>query len=231
MRLGTKQLDSDELRGLYGDSYAAKISKTPKIRLVRLMPFFELRSTDVVGDFGCGDGMLMEMICNRVNRYYGVDFSQDLISAAVRRQTNGNYTNAQFECNDIRRFCERYTNTFDKAFTLDFSEHIYDEDFLVIYRSIYASLKPGGILYLHTPNADFLIEKLKHAGIMKQFPEHVAVRNATAYVDLLSQVGFGGITVHYLPHYLRSLSLLHAFSDTPLIGKQLRARLLIECSR
>jgi len=62
---------------------------------------------------------------------------------------------------------------------MDFSEHVYDEEWREILRGIRSALKPTGRLYLHTPNAEFILEIMKARNlILARQPEHVAVRTA-----------------------------------------------------
>ena len=226
-----EKLSDDELKEFYKGEYVETYKDKPLYRLERLLKYFECRKADVVGDFGCGDGMLAEVLKDGVAEYRGVDFSEEFIRAARNRISGRNFTNATFECDDIDHFCKRYPNYYDKAFTLDFSEHIYDDVFREVYASIRHSLKDRGKLFIHTPNANFFIEVLKRTGIMRQFPEHIAVRNAEHYVRLLKEVGFEKIDVHYLPHYLGVLAPFHVFSGLPLLGRYFKARLLISCEK
>ena len=47
---------------------------------------------------------------------------------------------------------------FDKAFSLDFTEHIYDEEFLNIFKSIKQTIKKNDELYIHTTNGNYFLE-------------------------------------------------------------------------
>ena len=111
---------------------------------------------------------------------------------------------------------------------MDFSEHLYDDDLLAVFESICTCLRPGGRFYLHTPNRDFIIETLKARGIMKQLPEHIAVRNASATTALLERAGFSQVRVTFLAHYLPALSWLDRFSRVPGLGRFMRARLFLD---
>ena len=229
--MSDKKFTSDELEDFYKGSYVEKLGKQPVSRLRRLLPYFELKDSDIVADFGCGDGLLLSLIYSRVRRYVGIDFSEDFIAAANKRYSQAQIHNATFQRADIIAFCSQNNNTFDKAFTMDFSEHIYDDMFLSVYSAIFNSLKDNGKLYLHTPNGNYLLEILKNRGVLKQFPQHVAVRNAEENTLLLRQAGFSHVAVHFLPHYVRPLSYLHFLSYIPLIGRYFQARLLIVCSK
>lgn len=227
----TDRYTAEELRGLYGEVYVQAFSTQSLRRIGRLLPYFELESTDVVADFACGNGMLLDALHGKVSNYIGVDFSEAFIAKAKCRFQGGATSNAIFVCEDIAQFCERYPSHFDKAFTLDFSEHIYDADFVTIFSSIRQALRPGGKLFLHTPNAMFFLEALKNRGWLPQVAGHIAVRSACQYQALLQQAGFSLICVRYLPHYLPILGLLHGLSRLPVLGKYFEARLFITCTK
>lgn len=225
-----KRLSKEELRRLYGQEYVNRFETlmSPK-RLSRLIPLMTFREGDIVADFACGSGMMLENIKDRIHFYYGVDFSSEFIAAANVRKTRLDAKNAEFFCESIHTFCKRYHEKFDVGLALDFSEHVYDEEWLEIVKSIRTSLKPYGRLYLHTPNAEFFLEVMKARNfIVKQFPGHVAVRTAHENAEILWEAGFSSVKVTFLRHY-NILSLLRPLSIFPVFGKYFRARLFIEC--
>jgi 2-polyprenyl-6-hydroxyphenyl methylase/3-demethylubiquinone-9 3-methyltransferase len=226
----TKTNSSGDLKALYGDEYVNAFAQNQSLhRIAKLLKFVTLHPKDHVADFGCGNGMLMPLIAPAVASYTGVDFSEAFIAAANQRNESGAWNNVEFHCASIQDFCKNQPQTYDKAFALDFSEHVLDDDWKDILIHIRQSLKPGGKLYLHTPNADFFIERMKqHNIILKQFPEHVAVRNAEQNIVLLKASGFCVANICMLPHYLRILKPLHIFSFLPGIGKYFKARIFIE---
>jgi 2-polyprenyl-6-hydroxyphenyl methylase/3-demethylubiquinone-9 3-methyltransferase len=175
---------------------------------------------------------LLPLVATKVNHYYGVDFSKDFIEAAIRRADANGIKNCSFYCMDIVSFCDNHLASFDIATAMDFSEHIDDDDFSRIFSAIYRSLKPGGKLFMHTPNLDFFVERLKHKGVLRQFPEHIAVRNAAQNVAILERCGFkkSHIHVRHIAHY-NVLKVLHPLSALPLIGQFFSARLFIECAK
>ena len=160
---------------------------------------------------------------DKFGSYDGIDFSPDFIAVAK----NAVRENVEFHCEDILEFCGRNQAAFDIATTLDFSEHIDDETFLELYGAIHHSLVNGGRLFIHTPNLDFIVERAKDIGILKQFPEHVAVRTGKQIEELLSRCGFRDIRIQTIPHY-NVLKLLHPLSNLPNIGQLFGARLWIE---
>lgn len=212
--------------GVYVENYERK----PLSRLERLVPLMHLEKQDLVADFACGNAMLLPLIHDKVAQYHGIDFSPDFIASARRRADANHITNCNFYCEDISSFCDQHRGMFDVATAFDFSEHIDDDDFIRFFGAIRTSLRVGGRLYLHTPNLSFLMERCKDHGIIPQFPEHIAVRNATENLALLARAGFTyhNISVHRIAHY-NALKVLHPLRHIPLIGDMFAARLFIEC--
>jgi SAM-dependent methyltransferase len=221
----------EDLRAIYDQGYVDQYDAHAVQRMRRMVPFFELTGHEVVADFGCGNGVLLELVGSRVGEYVGVDFSEAFVRAAERRRDAQGIRNGTFHCGDIVAFCARHPNHFDAGFALDFSEHIYDDQFVRIFRAIHGALKPGASLYLHTPNADYFMERLREWGIIKQIEGHVSVRDVDSHLALLAQCGFGEVDVRYLAHYLYPASALHGLGALPLVGRYFRARLFLTCRR
>src|SRR4249920_212660 len=199
----------EELRAIYDQSYVDQYDPHAVQRIRRMLPFFDLSAGDEVADFGCGNGVLLELVAPRVRAYVGIDFSEEFVRAAERRRAAGAVRNGSFHCGDIVSFCEAHPNRFDAAFALDFSEHVYDDQFLRIFRAIHGALKPGAPLYVHTPNAEYFMERLKERGILTQVEGHVGVRDAARHEALFRECGFTDVRVTYLAHYLYVASLFH----------------------
>ena len=219
---------TQDLRELHGKEYVERFEmQQSQHRIGRLIDLMELQADMRVADFGCGNGMITPLIAQQVSEYYGVDFSPEFIKAANKNTARRNIKNATFFCQDIIEFCSEHKNSFDAAFALDFSEHVPDQEWVEILSSMRQNLKPGGSLYLHTPNKTFFIELMKeHDLILKQFPEHVAVRTIKENSDLIKDAGFTKVDVKTLPHY-NILKLVAPLSFLPLIGKFFEARIFI----
>ncbi len=219
----------EELRAIYDQSYVDQYDPHAVQRIRRMLPLFDLSAGDVVADFGCGNGVLLELVAPRVREYVGVDFSEEFVRAAERRRDAAGIRNGTFHCGDIVSFCDAHPRRFDAAFALDFSEHVYDDQFVSLFRAIHGSLKPGAPLYIHTPNAEYFMERLKERGTLTQVEGHVGVRDARRHQALLSECGFADVRVTYLAHYLYVASLFHRLGFLPVIGRLFRARLFLTC--
>jgi 2-polyprenyl-3-methyl-5-hydroxy-6-metoxy-1,4-benzoquinol methylase len=229
---GRRRLSPEELKALYGEEYVRKFKTQSPRRLARLVPYLSLRPTDTVCDFGCGNGMLLDLVRDRVRHYVGVDFSEAFVGAAWERAKSLGSVDAQFVCSGIADFCASRPSSIDVAFALDFSEHLYDDEWSQILRSIRSVLKPNGRLYLHTPNADFILEMMKARNfILSRQTEHVAVRRAEENCRLLCEAGFSVNEVRVLAHYKSVLRWAHALTVLPGIGRHFGARLFIEARK
>lgn len=222
--------DTEERIRMHSGDYVSDYERKPISRLARLVPRMSLDPEGELADFACGNAMLLPLTHHLVKHYHGVDFSPDFIRAAESRARAGGVGNCTFHCADIVDFCHENPGRFSVATALDFSEHIDDADFVRIFSAIRGSLHQGGRLYLHTPNLTFFLELLKERGILPQFPQHIAVRDAAHNVRLLEQCGFRreNIVAHEIPHY-NIMRSVHPLRHLPLIGKFFSARLFIEC--
>lgn len=222
----------EELKKLHGRDYVEKFeSGQSPMRLERLLPYLNLQSDMTVADFACGNGMLAAQAAPRVRQYVGVDFSPEFIDSARRRAQVLGLGNAEFACAEIAEFCRQNPSRFDAAFAMDFSEHVYDVEWAAILAAVRSALKQGGKFYLHTPNAGFFLEIMKrHNFIVRQFPEHIAVRTVRENAGLIEQAGFVVDRVRLLPHY-NVLRCLHFLSWLPLLGHYFQARIFIEAHK
>ena len=219
--------NSTDTKHLHGSEYVNKFEDNQSLyRLERLLTHITLNRGDTVLDCGCGNGMLLPLIEEKIETYVGLDFSPQFVERA-RQKNKSARCHFTFICVDIIEHCKSTPNTYDVAMAMDLSEHVADNEWKSILTAINFSLKKGGKLYLHTPNRDFFLEKMKENNIfLKQFPEHIAVRTKAENVDLVMKGGFSDASTLGLPHY-NILRFLHPLSKLPMIGKWFEARILL----
>lgn len=224
------RLDEKTRLSLHSGSYVQVLENIPISRLVRLLPFMPLKQGDHLVDLACGPGALSHLIHDIVGSYDGVDFSPEFIASARTAAQRMGIRNARFHCEDVTSYCNRHPLSAHVITAFDFSEHIYDEDFLRIFSAAYTALRPGGRLFLYTPNLDFFYERMKDAGLAKQFPQHVAVRTERQYRALLERCAFipERIACAFPSHY-NVFRFLHPLSSLPSLGKWFRAKLFFTC--
>lgn len=224
------KLDERKRLDLHSGDYVRVLADVPVSRLTRLLPMLQLNPNDQLVDFACGNGLLAKLVHDRVTAYHGVDFSPQLISEARKLSESIGLKNVSFYCQDIVSFCADRSNKYDVVTAFDFSEHIYDDDFIAIFNGAYQILKPGGSLYLYTPNLDFFWERLKDIGLVKQFPQHIAVRTHQKHLELLQQCNFRLENIHSsYPAHFNIFRFIHPLRCMPLIGRWFEAKLFYRC--
>jgi SAM-dependent methyltransferase len=130
-----KRIAPREPSYLSGEVYAGKGKITP---LLGEQVLRELRGKVVV-DFGCGDGHeAIELARNGVEQVIGIDNRERVLR---RARENAKRAGVQ----DVCRFCSEGGYGADAIVSLDGFEHFSDPG--AILGTMYALLKPGGVLY------------------------------------------------------------------------------------
>jgi len=210
-------------KDLHGSAYVEHFNNaSQEQRVKQLVQRVSLPPDASILDIGCGTGILSRLLEGRYTQYSGIDFSEDMISTA--RDLTKELANCHFHCANAIEFLDGKVEQFDAIFLLDISEHVADRQWSAIVEAAHPALKADGKVYLHTPNLDFFVELLKHHGWIRQFPEHIAVRNQADNCHFFHRAGYTSIEVSKLPHY-NVLRYLHPLSRFPFIGKHLAARL------
>ncbi len=226
------RLSEEERRDLHSGDYVSVVENLPVSRLERVLTYLDLQPSYRVVDLACGAGTFAELLSSRVASVDGVVFAPDFVNAARRRAAERASENVTYHCQNIVDFCAAHPDEYDVVTALDFSEHIYDEDFVSIFRGAFSCLKPGGCLYIYTPNLTFFWEWMKQVGLAKQFEQHIAVRDAQQYLALLERCGFARdhIQVRY-PSHFNALRTIHWLRHLPVLGKYFQAKLMISCRK
>jgi 2-polyprenyl-6-hydroxyphenyl methylase/3-demethylubiquinone-9 3-methyltransferase len=216
-----------DAKELHGEEYAHYFrSRDPSARLAGILRHVEIPADAKVLDVGCGYGALTEVL--NVAEYHGVDFAEPFIRMARELAAAEGRSNCIFHLSEITEFAGRHPGEFDMVFALDLSEHVPDPEWRAIVSSLHGALKPGGRMVVHTPNLDFVVERAKDVGLMRQFDQHIAVRTPAANAAFFDR--FSRVTVKTLPHY-NVLRWLHPLRRLPLVGKHFAARVLIVAER
>lgn len=98
-------------------------------------------------ELGCGNGRDAEEIIKHVDEYLGIDASKSMIDLAKKRDPALNVI-----VGDIETF--PYSEEIDVAFAFASLLHVSPDEVRKIFRRLYASLTPGGIVYISTQEGD-----------------------------------------------------------------------------
>ncbi|MCD4653391.1 class I SAM-dependent methyltransferase [bacterium] len=102
-------------------------------------------------DAGCGNGQIAEILLSSgVKRIYGVDFSSQMLSNALKRMKYSDLENRfQAICADLENMDMLKEGKFDGAILFGVIEHLDNPDLVI--RNILKAVKPEGTLVLGIP--------------------------------------------------------------------------------
>ncbi|PID95693.1 MAG: methyltransferase type 11 [Bacteroidetes bacterium] len=101
-------------------------------------------------DAGSGFGQYSYYMASKNKNWQvkGVDVKQEQIDDCNRFFSKANLSNAQFSYADLTQFDE--PNTYDFVLSVDVMEHILEDE--QVFKNLYQSLKPGGMILISTPS-------------------------------------------------------------------------------
>lgn len=170
--------EQDRERGYRNRSDGPAISRTIRRRLTRMRKFLPAGAR--VLEIGAGNGLFGERAIDEFE-YVGIDLSQEAVRDARAKGLD-------VYCASL----ERFVNTgplFDGVTLYHVFEHLPDpHDALA---TIVRLIKPGGHLFLVTPDTESLLCALSgDRWVSYKFPEHLILYSRSALIELLEQQGF-----------------------------------------
>lgn len=96
-------------------------------------------------EVGCGEGRGIDLVINKVKSYTAIDKIEGIIQELRKKYPSGKFLSA-----NIPPFQGLEDNSFDTVISFQVIEHIKDDKFFL--KEINRVLKPGGTVYLTTPN-------------------------------------------------------------------------------
>jgi SAM-dependent methyltransferase len=151
------------------------------------------RNGEKLIDIGCGSGAFTIGAALRGFEAVGVSWDERNQQVALERARICGATKASFPIQDVRYLNERteFREQFDIAICLENLEHILDDRKLM--KDMFECLKPGGILFLTTPNYFYKAVLPSDNGPFSQVEDGGHVRRgyfAAMLVELCDESGF-----------------------------------------
>ena len=186
----------------------------------------------IVLDLGSARGDVCFLLAPRVREAIGVDASSKALEIAEAERKRRGLANVRFLQSDVATLDGVSDASIDVAGAFDLLEHIDDATVRQMLRALTRVLKPGGVLAAYTPNREHYVERLKaHDFILKQFPEHIAVRRPREIRRLLEAEGWRLLEMTYSPapfpvvHWIEKL-----LWRVPGLGRLFRYRILLRAA-
>ena len=184
-------------------------------------------------DLGSALGDVCFLLAPRVKEAIGLDASPRALELSQARARDRGLRNVRFIQGDVADLSAIPDSSIDVAGAFDLLEHVDDETVRRMLRSLSRVLKPGGRFVAYTPNREHYVERFKARGfLLKQFPEHIAVRRPREIRTLLEGEGWQVRSLRYsLAPFPGVRWLERALAPLPLVGRLFRYRILVEAAR
>lgn len=226
-------------RDAYGPDYYARMYRTNRFtcpqrkwleRERNLLDLVRPRADMTLLELGCARGDSALFFARRVGRVIALDGEPLAVDLARRRAAEEGIGNVEFLLADARRFPEVADRSVDCVGAFDFLEHVADDVALPMLSEVARVLRFGGRFVAYTPNREHWVERLKaHDFLLKQQPDHIAVRRPGEIEELLRRAGFRVDRMFFPPApypFYRPVDVL--LRDVPRLGAPFRFRVCLE---
>jgi ubiquinone/menaquinone biosynthesis C-methylase UbiE len=187
------------------------------------------RPTDLVLELGSARGDVTFLLARHAREVVGVDAAPEAIAMAEAARRELEIENVRWLEADVADLAPVADGSVDAVAAIDLVEHVDDPTLAAMLRECRRVLRPGGRLGIYTPERAHYVERMKaHDFVLKQFPQHIAVRRTAEYRRFLAEAGFAidleTWSVSPFP-FVRWVE--KALSPLPLVGPTFRYRILL----
>jgi 2-polyprenyl-3-methyl-5-hydroxy-6-metoxy-1,4-benzoquinol methylase len=148
-------------------------------KILSILKFLPPSPGDHVLDVGCGSGVVTAFLGSLRARAVGIDINQEAIGFAEEFYAS---EDVSFRLGAVDRLDEN-DGSVDKVYCIEVIEHIYKSQAETMLREFHRVLRPGGKLFLTTPNYRSmwpLIEwAMDHSGLFPTLSGHQHVEHYT----------------------------------------------------
>jgi 2-polyprenyl-6-hydroxyphenyl methylase / 3-demethylubiquinone-9 3-methyltransferase len=183
----------------------------------------------VLLDLGSARGDVCFLLSPHVREAIGIDASARAIEIAEAERRRRGLDNVRFVQGDVAELRPLPDASVDVAGAFDLLEHVDDATVRQMLGALRRVLKKGGVFVAYTPNREHYVERMKaHNVLLKQFPEHIAVRRPAEIRRLLSQEGWRVLDLDYATAPFPGVRWLEKLLwRLPVVGRLFRYRILV----
>lgn len=200
-----------------------------KDRIKNVLELSSPRSSGLILDLGCGMGTFTVVYSILLQYVVGVDFSPSVLSIARQLIIRyGKLDSANLVCADVRKLPLR-GRIFHSVISADLVEHLTQPIYEGFLRESKRTLRDDGRIFIYTPNASHVFEKLKrHRVILREDAGHVALRTLTQMVESIEAADLKVLRAYYRPSYMPMFELIErALSIIPLLRPYFGRRICV----
>lgn len=187
------------------------------------------RPSDVVLELGSARGDVTFLLSRHAREVVGVDAAPEAIAMAEAARARLGIGNVRWLEADVADLCSVADGSVDAVAAIDLVEHVDDPTLASMLRECRRVLRHGGRLGIYTPDRAHYVERMKaHDFVLRQFPQHVAVRRVEEYRRFLADAGLAidletwSVSPFPLVRWVEA-----ALAPLPLVGPTFRYRILI----
>lgn len=191
------------------------------------------RPSDLVVELGSARGDVTFLLARHAREVVGVDAAPEAIAMAEETRTRLGIGNVRWLEADVAALGPVADGSVDAVAAIDLVEHVDDATLAAMLAECRRVLKPGGRFGIYTPDRAHYVERLKaHDFVLKQFPQHIAVRRVAEYRRFLLAAGFSiDLETWSVSPFPVVRWVERALSPLPLVGPTFRYRILIRALR
>lgn len=188
-----------------------------------------LTGRERVVELGSARGDVTFLLARHARAVIGVDAAPEAIAMAEAARARLGLANVSWLESDVADLSAIPDASVDAAAAIDLVEHVDDPTLAAMLAECRRILAPGGRLAIYTPDRRHYVERLKaHDVVLKQFPQHIAVRGVEDYERLLAAAGFRVALKDWsAPPFPGVRWIEKALGRLPLVGPTFRYRILI----
>jgi 2-polyprenyl-3-methyl-5-hydroxy-6-metoxy-1,4-benzoquinol methylase len=144
----------------------------------------DLKSNVRILELGCGSGLMLRYLREQgFTDVIGIDISVEQVNLA-------NKSGFDAEVNDAFSFLDDQDESFDVIIAIDFIEHFYKDELILLFPLIHKVLKEKGTLLIQTPNGEGLFSNQVIFGDLT----HLTIFTPSSLSQLLQESGFQNFT-------------------------------------
>ena len=185
---------------------------------------------DLVVELGSARGDVSFLLARHCREVVGVDAAPEAIAMAEVERVRRGIPNVRWLVADVAAAPAIADRSVDAVAAIDLVEHIDDPTLRAMLRECRRILKPGGRLGIYTPDRLHYVERMKANGVLlRQFPQHIAVRRSGEYLRILEESGFGvSLDTWSVSPFPGVRWVERLLSPLPLVGPTFRYRILLQ---
>ena len=229
-------------RELYDEAYYATLHprhwfKSPARKFEErdrdVLRLIEPAARDRVLELGCARGDVTFLLARHAGEVIGVDAADEALAMAEAERKRRGLLNVRFVKADVADLAPIADASVDAVAAIDLVEHVDDPTLRAMLAECRRVLVPGGRLGIYTPERAHYVERMKaHDFLIKQFPQHIAVRRAREYAAVLREAGFSvELSTYSVSPFPLVRFVERALAPLPLVGPTFRYRALLRARK